>query len=64
VQQLALRFVKPEAPTVALPADVQQAVVTQMAQMIVDLIQKQQRSRDEHQTEQAGSGPAQQTNQQ
>lgn len=64
MRQLALRFVKQETPSIALPSDVQQAVVTQMAEMIVDLIQNQQRSRDDHQTEQAGRCPAQQTNQQ
>ena len=52
VPQLTLGFVKQETRAVALEPHVEKAVVARMAQMIVDLIQKQERRNDDHQTDQ------------
>jgi len=47
MHQVMLRFVKEEPEAVALEPEVEKPVVTLMAWMIVDIIQKQERSRDE-----------------
>ena len=52
VRQLTLGFVKQETIAVALEPDVGKAVVATMAQMIEDLVQKQERSSDDRQTDQ------------
>jgi len=51
VRQLTLGFVEPETRAVALVPEVEKAVVTQMAQMMADLIQKQEWRNDEQRTE-------------
>ena len=54
MQQVMLRFVKEDPETVTLEPEVEKPVVTLMARMIADLIQKQEGSRDgnERQTDQ------------
>ena len=64
VRQLTLRVVKPETQAIALPPDVEKAVVMQMAPMIVDLVRKQERSSDDHPTEQERRSHAHPTDQQ
>jgi hypothetical protein len=64
VRQLTLRFAKQESKALALPTDVEKTVLMQMAQLIVDLVQKRQRSRDDQQTEQHSRNHARATDQQ
>jgi hypothetical protein len=55
MRQLTLGFVKQKAKAVALEPEVEKSVVAWMAQMIADLIQRQEpleRSRDDRQTHQ------------
>jgi hypothetical protein len=52
MQQVMLGFVKEEPEVVALEPEVEKPVVTLMAWMIADLIQKQEGSRNEEQTDQ------------
>lgn len=55
MRQLTLGFVKHKAKAVALEPEVEKSVVAWMAQMIADLIQRQEpleRSRDDRQTHQ------------
>jgi hypothetical protein len=52
MQQVMLGFVREEPEAVALEPEVEKPVVTLMAWMIADLIQKQERSRNEEQTDQ------------
>jgi hypothetical protein len=52
MRQLTLRFVQEEPKAVALEPKVEKSVVTLMARMIADIIQKQEGSKDEEQTHQ------------
>ena len=52
MQQVMLGFVKEEPEVVALEPEVEKPVVTLMAWMIADIIQKQEGSRNEEQTDQ------------
>ena len=52
MRQLTLRFVQEEPKAVALEPEVEKSVVTLMARMIADIIQKQEGSKDEEQTHQ------------
>jgi len=47
MRQLTLRFVQEEPKAVALELKVEKSVVTLMAWMIVDIIRKQEGSKDE-----------------
>jgi hypothetical protein len=52
VRQLTLGFVGQQTRVIALEPDVEKAVVAMMAQMIEHLVQKQERSSDDRQTDQ------------
>jgi len=52
MQQVMLGFVREEPEVVALQPEVEKPVVTLMAWMIADIIQKQEGSRNEEQTDQ------------
>jgi len=52
VRQLTLAFVKRETRVVVLEPDLEKAVVATMAQMMEHLVQKQERSSDDRQTDQ------------
>ena len=52
MQQGMLEFVKEDPEVVAFEPEVEKPVVTLMAKLIADIIQKQQGSQDEEQTDQ------------
>lgn len=52
MQQVMLEFVKEDPEVVALEPEVEKPVVTLMAKMIANIIQKQEGSQDEEQTDQ------------
>ena len=52
MQQVMLEFVKEDPEVVALEPEVEKPVVTLMAKMIAYIIQKQEGSQDEKQTDQ------------